>query len=1061
MSSPEEIRRKRAEKLQAAAAATVSTSNIEVEATTLAPINKKNDNSTDINPQSKNIPQIQNSAIPLKSIDEWTTIQVEEIMSATVDIQRHANNWNTFYLEDLLEDAKDGKYLTIDHLDSVISYAAMMSGVKPLFYSSLSYMQNIFTKANNAKRLVNNKDSLKDEKIEFLNEIIRLSAAYGSLIFYEADAFHDEPQLNDSIKELRENSLKYLPFWMAIQNAVVDNETQLEFLNPVLDEMTKQLKDLDFSTDTPLHNYFQLFEVIVNNKQMAMNIYKVKNFHPTNLKAKELENNTILGRLLSISPLLLNIALLNYQETMTKDQIRIVHESLQASYPVTVDKLFSIVNLLIRASTDSRLAVLTWMADLVNKNHLRTSEHSDNSKLSSDSLMLNVTLILFKFSLPILKDGSLSKIDKVSIDYLNYRNRLVDLKEETKINSTIQEFNEYYSDKMYERDLRLNFVSECFYLMLTYLHYGLGGLIISSKKYHKMLKSYKEQYNKMKETIDKMNINSSMNQNPMIQMLMKRLEPLEKRIKALFAWKQSIEMFFQTRSIQLEVFDIIIGSCEFFVRLIDPKHEYHPKMGSFFNQLTIPLNNFDDDISKLDDVEYLRKLSPLPFKYFPEMYLEGIINYCHFIAKLNNNPMFNNESKLVRLVEFSIIVLRCPELISNPHLKARLTEVLFFGSLPLHNGNGNEQNGYMIEIFNEDETVKKNLLVSLLDFYVMVEKTGASSQFYDKFNSRYHISFIVEKLWQFDEFKDDLKRISNNLQQFFVRLVARMLNDATFLLDESLNHLHTIHECQKELDLRTSGIEPSNEDSDEDLQKRLDESERIAKSYVQLANKTILLFSLFTKETPRSFVIIEIVDRLAGMLNYNLQALVGKKCGELKVKNPESYKFDPIELLFQICSIFINLSGEKEFINAVARDLRSFNPENIRKANKILKKNYKVPNSDWENKLLEFTNFAEETAAKDAEEELELGDVPDEFLDPLMYTLMKDPVLLPASKISMDRSVLKAHLMNDPTDPFNRMPLKLEEVESDLELKHKIQTWILSQKQKKIEQDKDGDVTMD
>lgn len=47
-----------------------------------------------------------------------------------------------------------------------------------------------------------------------------------------------------------------------------------------------------------------------------------------------------------------------------------------------------------------------------------------------------------------------------------------------------------------------------------------------------------------------------------------------------------------------------------------------------------------------------------------------------------------------------------------------------------------------------------------------------------------------------------------------------------------------------------------------------------------------------------------------------------------------------------------------------------------------------------------------------------------------MYTLMKDPVTLPSSKATVDRATIKAHLLSDPSDPFNRVPLKLEDVVS-------------------------------
>jgi ubiquitin conjugation factor E4 B len=41
---------------------------------------------------------------------------------------------------------------------------------------------------------------------------------------------------------------------------------------------------------------------------------------------------------------------------------------------------------------------------------------------------------------------------------------------------------------------------------------------------------------------------------------------------------------------------------------------------------------------------------------------------------------------------------------------------------------------------------------------------------------------------------------------------------------------------------------------------------------------------------------------------------------------------------------------------------------------------------------------------------------------------MKDPVTLPSSKATVDLSTIKSHLLSDPTDPFNRVPLKIEDV---------------------------------
>ena len=50
------------------------------------------------------------------------------------------------------------------------------------------------------------------------------------------------------------------------------------------------------------------------------------------------------------------------------------------------------------------------------------------------------------------------------------------------------------------------------------------------------------------------------------------------------------------------------------------------------------------------------------------------------------------------------------------------------------------------------------------------------------------------------------------------------------------------------------------------------------------------------------------------------------------------------------------------------------------------------------------------------------------FTDPLMDTVMHDPVLLPTSGNIMDRPVIMRHLLNSQTDPFNRQPLTVEDL---------------------------------
>lgn len=63
---------------------------------------------------------------------------------------------------------------------------------------------------------------------------------------------------------------------------------------------------------------------------------------------------------------------------------------------------------------------------------------------------------------------------------------------------------------------------------------------------------------------------------------------------------------------------------------------------------------------------------------------------------------------------------------------------------------------------------------------------------------------------------------------------------------------------------------------------------------------------------------------------------------------------------------------------------------------------------------------------------------------------MEDPVILPISKTSIDRSTVRSHLLSDPHDPFNRTPLKIEDVIPDTDLKAKIEAFKAERKGKKL-----------
>ena len=67
-------------------------------------------------------------------------------------------------------------------------------------------------------------------------------------------------------------------------------------------------------------------------------------------------------------------------------------------------------------------------------------------------------------------------------------------------------------------------------------------------------------------------------------------------------------------------------------------------------------------------------------------------------------------------------------------------------------------------------------------------------------------------------------------------------------------------------------------------------------------------------------------------------------------------------------------------------------------------------------------------------------DAPDDFRDPIMDTLMVDPVDLPSGH-TIDRPVVQRMILESGIDPFSRQPLALDDLVPNTALKDKIDRW--------------------
>lgn len=210
----------------------------------------------------------------------------------------------------------------------------------------------------------------------------------------------------------------------------------------------------------------------------------------------------------------------------------------------------------------------------------------------------------------------------------------------------------------------------------------------------------------------------------------------------------------------------------------------------------------------------------------------------------------------------------------------------------------------------------------------------------------------------------------------FVRFVNLMINDVTYLMDESLSDLAQIHNIQVEMDDQATWNTKSAEHRRE-RETALRTLERHASGYISLGRSTVELLKVFTAQTKAPFMMPEIVDRLAAMLDYNLVALVGPKYQELRVRDPEKFKFNPKVLLTDIIQVFLNLSDQEKFIQAVAGDGRSYSKQLFDSAQDICIKRGLKTETEIE-QLRTFIAKVEE-AKINMEAEEDLGEIPDEF----------------------------------------------------------------------------------
>ncbi|KAL4221583.1 Ubiquitin conjugation factor E4 B [Mactra antiquata] len=677
---------------------------------------------------------------------------------------------------------------------------------------------------------------------------------------------------------------------------------------------------------------------------------------------------------------------------LTPDNIRLVHQSLQHRMQYLREELYKILHSVL-LNAETREAAMNYIATALDRNSKKSQIVVNENMVAGEGFMLNLLSVLQKLCVKVT-------LDKVDQYYMFHPQCRVSFKSEARLKMSSQEADEWIENLRKDTShtwQEPRFPTECFTVTM-YCHHL--SILPAVRKHQRCLRAIRELSRIVEEMENSEALWRHLPQASRNRQIMKKYKSQHQRLQKS---KLCAEAAIMDESLLRRCLQFYSLLSDYMLKVADPVNAGQ----------VLPL-----------PVEI-----PKVFSALPEFYLEDVAEFTLFVAQAM--PHVLEDPAIDKVIQLLVVFVCSANYSNNPYLMAKLVEVMFS-----FNPNVQPRMEKIHEKLLMHDLSREFLASALMQFYTDIEQTGSSNEFYDKFSIRYHISIIFKSMWSIPSHQLKMIEEANQGKQF-VKFVNMLMNDTTFLLDESLDCLKRIHEVQEEMESEEWKSKSSEQQRAQ--QQQLSTDEKQCRSYLTLATETVDMFHYLTDKIQKPFLIPELVDRLAAMLNFNLQQLCGPKCKNLKVKTPEKYGFVPKNLLNSLTDIYLHLDCE-EFCVAIANDERSYRKELFDDAIARMQRANIKTTTEIE-KFKSIQDKVELIVIQKAREERDYGEIPDEFRDALMDTLMKDPVELPSGNI-VDRPIIVRHLLNSQTDPFNRQPLSEEELIPRDDIKQKIMAWI-------------------
>lgn len=427
----------------------------------------------------------------------------------------------------------------------------------------------------------------------------------------------------------------------------------------------------------------------------------------------------------------------------------------------------------------------------------------------------------------------------------------------------------------------------------------------------------------------------------------------------------------------------------------------------------------------------------------PENIYKNVITISLFIRNFQSDVLINNISSTKAVVYFSLIFSCNNKLLLNPHFRMEIFDIMVYFFVIERTEKGSK----LHQIFQllKEKFIKDSLMESIMRVFVDAERLGTANQFYEKFSVRNKILVLIDNINKGygQLFVENIQAYAKKHDDESTKMVMLLMSDITYLNDEMIEKLILIKKYENLLNDKERYNAMSDENKKFELSK-YQENERIVKAEISLFNNSLKFLVSISKVLQDKFMNTEnkLCEKIANLLNYSLDVFVTSRGNQLKVKNLAQYEFNPRFILESIIKTYAVFADYKEFHEYIIKDERSYRFNNFLRAKGLVGIGGKVQ-IDIEAferfvKLIEKLKVTEEEFKS---KEISYDDAPEEFLDPITTVIMDDPVMMPKSKMIVDRVTIETHLVHDPSDPFNREPLTKEMLIPCNDLKKRIEQY--------------------